>query len=308
MGFADFEHRVKEYIPDKETRDYLGRFCFYALTGLNNQDTLLINYGSGANGKSAFWEAFSYMMGGFYRRPNPALLSGKKRDPNGHDAALDYITGGRLLFFEEAGGQDLNPMVVKDLVAAAEISVRGHDKSETNDVKMVSKLVMNTNSRPSYKADGGINRRLAVMHWDQKFENPDPSVRDELKQMPTQILNWTLSYREDFWTRGVKNKPPQVDQLTNEVIMENDPYMFFGESYCSYEPGTHATASELSSGLSILGIDGAVSKKKLEDFCARLNDDVKEFKGKDIKPILDGRQWIIPGVRIDEKITAKGSR
>jgi len=58
--FIDFLNRVQ---PDADIQVFLQRWAGYCLTGDTTEQTLVFNYGIGANGKSVFVDLIARLMG-----------------------------------------------------------------------------------------------------------------------------------------------------------------------------------------------------------------------------------------------------
>jgi len=70
---------MERFQPDKAVRDFLCEFHGYALTGLIDEQCLVFNYGTGANGKSTLIEALARLMGNYAQTLNSESVRSEER-------------------------------------------------------------------------------------------------------------------------------------------------------------------------------------------------------------------------------------
>ena len=108
------------FCNDKELIEYVQLVAGMAAIGTINQEHLIIAYGSGANGKSTFWNSIYRVLGDYAGKISAdALTTGCKRNVKPEMAEMK---GKRLIIASEMDeGVRLNTGVVKQLCATDEI-------------------------------------------------------------------------------------------------------------------------------------------------------------------------------------------
>ena len=300
---AKFTEFVEEVLSGDDL-DFLGRFCYYCLTGEIGHHTFLINVGTGANGKSVFWGAFSKMLGDFASTANPILLKKSKGGPNEHDASVVDISGSRLVFLEELGSGRLNENIVKDLVARPIHRIRGVSGKGHFTAKNCAKFVANTNSLPRFEGtDQAFLRRVAILEWKKSIprEYQDPELLSKFEAMPEAVLAWALSYRERF-EQDKLNRPESLERAAEEYALRNSPHLMFvheclekcptGSFISTSAPGFKSTLEPF--------LDAPIGREGWSHHVSLLTKAVKEkFKG--IEVSRDKAATIFHGIRLKGK-------
>ena len=153
---------------DRELIEYVQMVVGMAAVGKVYQEHLIIAYGSGANGKSTFWNTISRVMGTYSGKLSAETLTvGCKRNVKPEMAELK---GKRLIISSEMEeGMRLNTAVVKQLCSTDEVFAEKKYKAPFAFVPSHT-LVLYTNHLPKVGAnDDGIWRRLIVIPFNAKI-------------------------------------------------------------------------------------------------------------------------------------------
>lgn len=164
-----------------------------ALTGYPPPDDLLpVSKGTGANGKSTFFDGVRFALGGFAGVVPDRLLTSRDGD---HPTELTTLRGLRLAFLEELpeGGR-LNVKRLKDIVGTESITAR---KIRENNItwRATHSLFITTNYTPRVnETDHGTWRRLALVRFPFTFRKPDAGLRGKFDRLGDATLRERMRY------------------------------------------------------------------------------------------------------------------
>jgi putative DNA primase/helicase len=207
--------------------DFMQRWCGYCLTGIVREQMLPIWFGSGANGKSTFIEAFMHAFGSDYAMKAPHDLFVVKKH-NSHPTELADLFGKRFVAAVETGdGRRLNESLVKELTGGDSIRAR-RMKEDFWEFSPTHKAIICTNHKPQVRGnDHAIWRRLWLVPFTVKFWNPDkgetgPGELRQDKLLPKKlvaeaegILAWAIRGCLDWQSHGI-SEPRDVLAATEE--------------------------------------------------------------------------------------------
>ncbi len=231
---------LEKCIPNVETRDYLARAVGYSLTGLVDYEVLFFCYGSGGNGKSAFFSVMEFLLGDFMTSvPIQALLTTKS--DNNHDYQKANMEGKRVVLTDEI---PINRSFAEDQIKA----LTGGDKINARRPYEVPytfhsshKLWMMGNHKPDVKGtDDGIWRRIHLIPWTVTIpkaeQRPKQDLLNDLKSELPGILNWAIDGL--IQSRDVGLMPPEeVLKATEEYRSDNDQLATFMDENVVEEDG-----------------------------------------------------------------------
>jgi putative DNA primase/helicase len=215
----------KIFINDQALVTYVQRTCGYTLTGLTDEEVLVVQWGVGANGKSTLRETIFALMGDYAMAADASLLITPKKQQGGPTPDIADMQGKRLVTVNEtAEGDHLNESRVKYITS--------HDTTRARflyenpfDFTPTHKPWLTTNKKPIIKGtDLGIWRRVQM--WPLLFTIPEEE-RDryfrQKKLMPELpgILNWALAGLMDYHKQGLA-PPPAVIKATEEYRQDMD--------------------------------------------------------------------------------------
>lgn len=199
---------------DQELAAYLQELCGYFLTGLTSAQQIYIPFGSGANGKSVFFELIRALMGDYAKTVSPEAFMAQNNN-GGATPELASLTGARfVLASEPEDGQRLAEALVKRVTGQDTITARGLYQQPFEYVPQF-KVVMVTNHKPVIRGTGhSIWRRIRLIPFDQVFtkEQRNPNLIDELKAELPGILNWAVEGLKRYLLDGLQT-PDRLEQL-----------------------------------------------------------------------------------------------
>ncbi len=157
------------FCGDIELMEYVQKIVGLAAIGKVYQESLIIAYGDGCNGKSTFWNAIARVLGNYSGSMSAdALTVGCKRNVKPEMAELK---GKRLVIAAELDeGMRLNTSLVKQLCSTDEVSAEKKYKDPFKYVPTHT-IVLYTNHLPKVGAnDDGTWRRLIVIPFEAKIQ------------------------------------------------------------------------------------------------------------------------------------------
>jgi len=223
---------------------FLQRAVGYSLTGETTEQCLFILFGNGANGKSTFLQAVSYMMGDFAKQTPTETLLVKHKGAISNDVAR--LKGARLITASEAEeGQRLAESLVKQMTGSDTISARFLHQ-EFFDFEPTHKIFLGTNHKPVIGSDYAIKRRIKLIPFEITIpeEERNKSLLLMLKEELPGILKWAVEGCQD-WQKNGLGEPEKVKNATADYLAEMDVIAPFIEDCCVKEPSAKTTSKNL---------------------------------------------------------------
>lgn len=223
---------------NQELIDYVQLVVGMAAVGKVYQEHLIIAYGSGANGKSTFWNTISRVLGTYSGKLSAETLTMNcKRNVKPEMAELK---GKRLIIASEMEeGMRLNTSVVKQLCSTDEIFAEKKYKAPFSFTPSHT-LVLYTNHLPRVGAnDDGIWRRLIVIPFNAKITGTK-DIKNYAETLYEKaggyILKWIIEGAEKAIALQFKTPLPRVvEDAINEYRKDNDWLGHFLEDCCDLD-------------------------------------------------------------------------
>ena len=185
-----------------ELKEYMWQYMSSLLFGTNENQSLNIFIGTGANGKSILIDLLSKVLGKYKGTVPISLITQKRGNIGGTSSEIYQLIGTRFAVMQEPSMDDeINAGIVKELTGKDPIMCR--ELFQTSTVFMPQfKLALATNRLPKIKdRDDGIWRRMKVVDFRSKFTaNPykDPQFPEDL--YPYQFpIDTKLCEKFDEW-------------------------------------------------------------------------------------------------------------
>lgn len=251
-----WEKTVQEiFFGDREIMEYMQKFAGVCLTGDVTDELIHIALGSGANGKTLFFEAIRNTLGNDYARPCPHnFFSNRRNEPS--PLELHSIRGVRLsIASENDGEQGFQSDLIKKITGGEMLSTRGLYQDYSTCMP-TSKFVMLVNELPKKRrCDGGLARRLRVVEFRRNFE-VDGTRNNDLKRVLCQsgehrsaILNWCLEGLRKWWDGRLLEPPCVVIEDTRRYVMDQNCIEKFLDDVCFKSSSERVRADKLFSAL-----------------------------------------------------------
>ncbi|HEO3807351.1 TPA: DNA primase [Streptococcus agalactiae] len=230
------------FCDDTDLINYVQEIVGMAAIGKVYQEHMIIAYGSGANGKSTFWNTIARVLGNYSGKLSAEALTMSVR----RNVSLEMaeLKGKRLIIASEMSeGMRLNTAMVKQLCSTDEILAEKKYKAPFHFVPSHT-LVLYTNHLPKVGAnDDGIWRRLIVIPFNAKITG-----RSDIKnfadylydEAAPAIMSWIIEGAEKAIKANFKLILPQVVADSVSAYREANDWMgqFLGD--CC-EIGDHLT-------------------------------------------------------------------
>ena len=222
---------------------YIQRLIGYALTGMVNEQILLILWGGGSNGKSTLLSAVLDMLGPDYSMQAVSdLLMSSRNDK--HPTERADLFGKRFVScVETEGNRSLAESLVKQLTGGEKVRAR-RMREDFWEFDPTHKIVLATNHKPRIKGtDHAIWRRVRLIPFPVKFWDPDKGetgpvelrqdkfLSDKLRAELPGILRWAVEGSRDWQQNGLK-APAEVLAATDEYRDSQDVLTAFIEDRC----------------------------------------------------------------------------
>lgn len=242
---------LEKFQPAGAVRTFLRDFHGYALTGRVDEQALVFNYGTGANGKSTFIEALRRLMGGYAQTLNPESVSGQGQR-RGDQATPDLapLVGVRFAPVSELPrGEPLKEDLVKRLTGGEEMRVR-HLNQGFFDFRPIFKAAMSGNDMPTITGtDFGIWRRMRLVPWNVRISEEEKRPFAEMQRIfeaeRSGILNWLIEGTLAFLALGRLDTPAEVTSATSDYQHEMDPIQRFLDACVEPAPDRYEYAAAL---------------------------------------------------------------
>jgi putative DNA primase/helicase len=178
---------------DQDVIDFIQILCGYALTGQTREEKLFFLYGSGANGKSKFLEALTYIWNDYATRIAPSTLLNKGFSD--HPTEIAKLAGARLALGSELpAGEIWDDQKLKELTGGDTLTAR-FMRQDFFEFKPQFTLLLAGNHIPQMKHVGEAERRRFVLipfNFTIPSEERDPKLGEKLEKEAGQILTWCI--------------------------------------------------------------------------------------------------------------------
>ena len=215
---------LEQVQPEETMREYLYRVWGYSLTGDYSEQSIFLNNGLGANGKSVVQDVLSMIAGGYGQVvPIETLLTSRNKQgrvPN--DVAR--MKGKRFLKCSEtAEGRRIDEALLKQLTAGEEVVAR-FMRAEYFEFRMQGKVHLTSNFLSHMGDDDATWRRVHLIPWLVTIEpdNQDKYLAQKLyAEKASGIFNRLLAGLADWRDRGGLC-PPDTATKAVEAYRKNE--------------------------------------------------------------------------------------
>lgn len=230
---------LEQILPNSSVRKYKIIKLSTCVSGSTKDETFLIDYGEGSNGKSLLLSDLLFQAFGDYYMSCPITIITRKRGSS-NEASPEKVLmkGKRIGIFQETDDSDkLNVGIMKELTGGDKILVRDLFKGsdEMLEFKPQMKYILACNQLPVVPSnDDGTWRRIRVINFDSKFVN-NPIKPNEFKintNLKQEVKNWGADfisylihiYETEYIPLNYIETPEDVMISTNQYKNENDYY------------------------------------------------------------------------------------
>ncbi len=231
--------------PDARMRKFLQVSTAYALLiGGNDEQRLFYHYGTGANGKSAFFELIGRLAGTYRQIASAETITGDSQRA-GQQANPDIarLHNARLVTIEELPKHiPLREELIKALTGGTKILARFLNKDFFEFMPIFTPM-LNGNSKPAISGtDYGIWRRVLLILWGVTIPEAERLTPTELAARldaeRSGVLNWLIEGLVEYLTHGLEAFiPTEVREFTQDYREERDNVGVFLEHGLEHATG-----------------------------------------------------------------------
>jgi putative DNA primase/helicase len=226
-----FEAYLQRVIPDKEKQQVISEFLGYVFikNSVLKLEKSLILFGTGANGKSVFFDIIQHLLG-------PTNISNftlqSLTDPKGYTRSL--LTG-KLLNYASEISSKMNPTLFKQLVSGEPVDARMiYGKPFT--LRDYARFIFNTNVLPKdLEHNTGFFRRFLLIEFDQTISDQEknPMLANEIiKDELPGVFNWILEGLNRLLQQGDFTRCAAAIQAVDRYRKDSDSVALFLEDGC----------------------------------------------------------------------------
>lgn len=233
---------------DSEMVHYIHKLVGYMLTGYTSEESLIVIYGEGGNGKTIFFETLLAIFGDYGLMASMGAFMEDKLGGGAGRACPEImrLEGSRLVVCNEIEeGHSWAEAKVKALTSDKVFTGRQLYQEERTFTPTFKVMVIG-NYKPNLKnVDEAMKRRLHLIPFLFKPETPDKHLREKLLAEAPQILQWAIDGCL-LWQKDGLEQPKAVKEATAEYFEEQDTINQWLEECCSLSPLVGDKPSHLS--------------------------------------------------------------
>jgi putative DNA primase/helicase len=234
-GCPMFERFLSEIFKgDRGLIAFIQKLAGYSLTGSTREQILVIEYGSGRNGKSTFQRILQEVLGEYAASTPSETLLARYGDDGGASNDLARLYGIRFVSAIEAeDGRRLAEARIKQVTGGDRIAAR-FLYGEFFEFEPQFKLWLATNHKPEIRGtDEAIWRRIRLIPFEHTIqeENVDPDLLEKLRLELPGILAWAVRGCL-LWQQEGLAPPEKVRSATATYREEQDLIAAFVRDRC----------------------------------------------------------------------------
>lgn len=238
---------LEEEMTTRPLARFLQRWFGYCATGSTREQSFVVHYGQGSNGKSTILDTVAEVMGDYASTGAPGLLVGNGRDR--HPTEIADLFGRRMVTSHETGeGGHLKEDMVKQLTGSDKVKAR-FMRADFFEFDPTHKLQLLTNYKPIIKGqDNGIWRRVLLMPYMARFASSeevssgrahfvkDTRIAERLKGEIQGVLTWVVEGARIWFQDGLQ-PPDAVLAASRDYQAEQDRVGQFVTECCELGRG-----------------------------------------------------------------------
>lgn len=269
---------LNQILPDEDVRTYVQKFVGLSLLGEVRENILGIGTGTGANGKSVFYNAVLHALGDYGHAAEADLfMATRGTHANAPKPAIFALMGKRFVVCSETEeGVRLASALMKQLTGGDPITARTLNSEPVTFLPSWTALMV-TNHLPQVAAnDDALWRRIRIIPFSVVIpkDQRDTALTTKLRDHADAILTWAIEGLQQYIADGYQmNEPAAVLHATQNYRSESDDYArFFKESVdFTGDPKDKVLQSDLWSAWEQFVKDGgARTPGKPQDFYTEL--------------------------------------
>lgn len=221
----NFVHYINRVLPEKQLRDVLFEAIGYCLIRTGNTpvklEKLPLLYGTGANGKSVFFEIVTALFGS----ENITHVSLSSLASTENNYSLSLLENKLINFSSEITNSVFESSIIKQLISGEPINCRNiYEKPKM--IRDYAKMIFNCNELPHFtESNNAIHRRLLIIPFNVVIpeEERDTSLAKKIidNELPG-ILNYVIAGLKRILTNKAFSACEVCDVILNEYKQDSD--------------------------------------------------------------------------------------
>lgn len=228
---------LKSIFPEKDKREYVLNTLSYVVSGDCSKEEFYFFTGTGSNGKSKLFLLIKNALGNYYKPMDARVLTQKRGSASGASPELADKKGVRCCSLDEPEADStIQGGFLKYQSGGDELCCRGLFKDPIYFYPQYKSFLICNDLPELSNVDGGLIRRIKVVHFDQKFvDNPSkPYEHPRDYDLDKKIANWGEAFISLLIGRYLKVKengmtpePESIKVHTREYLQDCDRIMEF---------------------------------------------------------------------------------
>ncbi len=235
LYYKELKSFFKTIFPEKDKREYVLNVLSYIVSGDCSKEEFYFFTGTGSNGKSKLFLLIKTALGQYYKPMDARVLTQKRGSASGASPELADKKGVRCCSLDEPEADStIQGGFLKYQSGGDELCCRGLFKDPIYFYPQYKSFLICNDLPELSNVDGGLIRRIKVIHFDQKFvDHPTKSyehARDY--ELDKKIVNWGEAFIALLIERYLKVKekgmtaePESVKSHTREYLQDCDRMM-----------------------------------------------------------------------------------
>ncbi|WEK04548.1 MAG: phage/plasmid primase, P4 family [Candidatus Devosia phytovorans] len=273
----DFLGKVQ---PESRWRTFIQVSTAVALLfGGNDEQKLFYHYGTGANGKSAFFELIGRLAGSYRQIASPETITGDgQRAGQQANPDIARLHNARLVTIEELPkNTPLKEELIKALTGGTKILARFLNKDFFEFMPQFTPMLSGNNKPAISGTDEGIWRRFLFIIWGVKIpegERMAPTLlAARLDAERSGVLNWLIEGALLYLTHGLDHfTPHEAKAFAQDYREERDNVGVFAEACIERIDGQKVKAGVLFEAYETWCKGNGLRAASQRSFGDRLND------------------------------------
>ena len=234
-----FQKYLDEVLPDKSKQKVLAEYCGYIFIkpSVLKLEKMLILYGTGANGKSVFFEIINALLGS--QNISNYSLQSLTNDTGYYRAKI----ANKLVNYASELNGKLEADVFKQMVSGEPIEAR-LPYGEPMLLTEYAKLIFNCNELPrDVENTNAFFRRFLIMGFDVTIaeDKQDKQLSHKIVQNELSgVFNWILEGLERVWKQKGFSKCEAIDNARSNYEKQSDSVKLFVDEF-EYKPSKEHT-------------------------------------------------------------------
>jgi P4 family phage/plasmid primase-like protien len=234
----------KKLFPRDDLRKHVLKLLASCLEGMNREQLYYFFIGVGSNGKSKLVTLMRLVFGDYQTSLQATVFTRKRPESGAANPDIMAIKCRRFIYSQEPDHQEpLNTSRMKQMSGEDIIEARGLFRDQEK-FKVMGKMFMMCNRLPPINSmDNGTWRRIRVIPFESRFEEPDhpdliakkPNFYPRDNSLDDKLMTWRepfLSllvhlYETEYMKNGLQPEPSVVKQESERYKADHDAFAKF---------------------------------------------------------------------------------